>query len=202
MTSVIALGVGTGAAWSAAIIDNMYPVRATDPTCRNDPEEGDGVVSCWTDNTTMTYYMDSGGDYELESEDRHAVDYSMANDFRTTDLVVTYDSNPTFSGSGETDIIYQEGNPASGSGGVTWCNDAVDGDGRRCDQQYIRIHGGGDYTRGLVCHETGHAVGLQHGNNSLPITGNTNGALGCMQTPVGSSEPLGSNNKFNINAVY
>ncbi|MET8538635.1 hypothetical protein ABZV67_45025 [Streptomyces sp. NPDC005065] len=146
--------------------------------------------------------MDSGGEYELESPDRLAVTTTMGNEFSPTDLVIQLDSSPVFSGSGETDIIYQEGstNLSENVIGVTWCNDAV-GDGIRCDQQYIRIRGNGTYDTSVACHETGHAVGLVHGDGANPRLGNEDSRLGCM-IKDGWNNDLGSNNTGNINKVY
>jgi hypothetical protein len=84
--------------------------------------------------------------------------------------------------------------------GATWCNDAADN--RRCDQQYIRIRGAGHYSKGLSCHETGHAVGLVHGDQASPPKNNGDEKLGCLENPVGSGEGLQENNRENINATY
>ncbi|MFI6288960.1 hypothetical protein ACIBCM_30160 [Streptomyces sp. NPDC051018] len=60
----------------------------------------------------------------------------------------------------------------------------------------------GYYGRGPICHETGHAVGLLHGNTACPRLSDTHPALGCMQMPPPWSASLGANNKENINRVY
>ena len=78
---------------------------------------------CQTDNSTVTYYMDSIDEFELESEDRTVVVNAVDRYRDNTVLTISYDSSPTFSGVGETDVIYQEGDfgfPDSVSG-VTWC---------------------------------------------------------------------------------
>ncbi|MEE1942427.1 hypothetical protein V1L54_24000 [Streptomyces sp. TRM 70361] len=200
---VLTVGVGAGTAW-AAVTDNIFPTSNAWGTCSNDPDGGDGDVTCLTDNSQLTYYMDSSGTYELESPDRTAVRSTMNNDYAPTDLSVSYDSSPAFSGNAETDVVYQEGstNLPSSADGVTWCNDAVDNDALECDQQYVRIRGNGHYTRGLSCHETGHAVGLLHGNQAYPALSKTDSRLGCMVTPVGAGTGLGSNNRDNINSMY
>lgn len=194
------VAVTAGAAW-AAVTDNMYPTANANLPCRS--ESGpDGNLSCQTDNATLTYYMDSGGTNELEAEDRNVVISVMNNIYAPTDFVVSLDSTPSFSGSAETDIVYEEsgiGVP-SGADGVTFCNNAADG--LRCDQQYIRILGGGNYVRGLTCHETGHAVGLTHGQQASPQLSNHDERLGCMETPVDEAEGLQDNNIDHINATY
>ena len=107
-----------------------------------------------------------------------------------------------FSGSAETDVIYQEGAVSGGFDGYTWCNDDSPAPKYVCDQTYIRIRGAGSYTRGLACHETGHSVGLLHGQNASPRTSNTDNDLGCMVTPVGSNVAIGANQRNRINNTY
>ncbi|MHC5260812.1 hypothetical protein ACYSUO_23260 [Streptomyces sp. UC4497] len=199
----------SGPAVAAPVTDNIVPTGSVGPGtpgCTTDPDGGDGSLDCLTDNATVYYYMDSGGEYELESEDRHYVQETFRTEFSPTDLEIHYDSNPTFSGSGETDIIYQEGstNLDSDSDGVTWCNDGGDPDLARfeCDQQYIRIRGNGTYSYDMACHETGHAVGLTHGSDAYPAISDHNNALACMTTSPVETWSLGSSNTQNINAVY
>jgi hypothetical protein len=194
------VAVTAGAAW-AAFTDNMYPTQYANLSC-HDESGPDGHLSCQTDNRDLTYYMDSGGTNELEAADRNVVNYVMNNIFEPTDLSVTLDTSPSFSGSAETDIVYEEsgiGVP-SGSDGVTFCNDAVDH--LRCDQQYIRILGGGHYVKGLTCHETGHAVGLLHGDQASPLVSRRDERLGCMETPTSNEEGLQDNNIDLINGTY
>lgn len=103
-------------------------------------------------------------------------------------------------GSAETDIVYQIGATVpSGFDGWAWCDDAVST--TRCDQHYVRLRAN-SVTNGLICHETGHAVGLTHGNHAAPNVGQTDARLGCMKTPVTANEALGSMNKANINETY
>ncbi|MEW9550359.1 hypothetical protein [Nonomuraea sp. NPDC050783] len=196
--ALIPLGAA-GVAW-AATTDNMFPTAYTGSYCAT----GMGVGQpCQTDDREVYFYMDSSGEYELESPDRAAVNSAIDDEYRPTDLAFHYDSSPVFSGDGETDIIYQEGSTGlpSNLDGITWCN-AKGHDNKDCDQQYIRIRGNGHYTHGLTCHETGHAVGLQHGDWASPQLSRTDTRLGCMVTPVGSNAGLGANNRENINATY
>ncbi len=124
--------------------------------------------------------MDSSGTYELETPDRNAVNAAIANVFQPTALNIAYDSTPAFSGSAETDWVFQEGDPGSGFNGYTWCDDALLSDG--CDQHYIRIRGNGFYTSALVCHEAGHAAGLVHGESASPdaVSNSNSAVMGCM----------------------
>ncbi|MGH3384357.1 MAG: hypothetical protein ACRDO1_07255 [Nocardioidaceae bacterium] len=192
--------LAAGVAW-ATHIDNIVPTATYNHACDEGSVDGGGTL-CRTDNGAVYYYMDSNGDFELEAGDRSVVRNMLSAQYSPTDLAIHYDSTPVFSGSGETDIIYQEGAVPGSADGINWCNDDSPSPTYECDQQYIRIQGAGDYTPGLSCHETGHAVGLTHGAQASPVVSQTNDALGCMQTPVSFSEPLGANQSSNINAVY
>lgn len=175
------------------------------PTARYNPggclPNGNGV--CRTDNSTVTYYMDSVEEYALEEVDKAVVRQVLAEQFNPTHLTVTYDSNPTFSGSAETDIVYREGGVPAGAIGVTRCNDPASG--YECDQQYVEIRGGGEYDYGTTCHETGHAVGLLHGSESTDEWGNaysnTDTRLGCLTTPA-ANVGLGTIRIADINQQY
>lgn len=198
LSAIAGIGVASGA-W-AVNANNMVGNPNYDVEC-NEGGPGYGVV-CRTDNAAVYWYMDSSGEFELESPDRQAVQTTVANDYQPTDLTWTYDSSPVFSGSGETDVVYQEGAVSNGFDGYTWCNDDSPSPKYVCDQTYIRIRGAGVYNRGLACHETGHSVGLLHGQNAYPRTSNTDSDLGCMVTPVGSNVPLGANGRNRINNTY
>ncbi|WP_405615952.1 hypothetical protein OG292_21915 [Streptomyces sp. NBC_01511] len=195
--TVGALLVATGVAWSAAT-DNLVPTINYNKACYKGVAGDAGV--CQTDNAQVTYYMDSGGSNALETVDKNVVQKMMSSEYAPTDLSISYDSTPTWSGSGETDIYYAEAAVPGSYVGAAWCNDPSST--YRCDQTYIRIEGGGQYTTGRSCHETGHAVGLVHGAESAPRLSQTSSALGCMQTPSKSGLPLGPNNKENINSIY
>lgn len=194
--------VAAGIAWAAAT-DNMVPTANYSPLCVDDTPDGPGG-NCRTDNAQLSWYADSTdgnpNDDKLEMDDFYVVASVMGDEYEPTDLTVAYDSTPAFSGDSETDIVYQEWTVPGSADGVTWCNDAVGG--FTCDQQYIRIERGGYYTPGITCHETGHAVGLVHGNNASPALSQTASALNCMKTPTSFGERLGTNNKENINNTY
>jgi hypothetical protein len=122
---------------------------------------------------------------------------------QATDLSVSYPSSPSYSGSAETDIVYQVS--TSGFSGTfigwTWCDDAVDA--LRCDQHYARFRGTLQFDTELTCHESGHAVGLTHGADAYPRESDTASELGCMETPDYGNRPgLRSHNQSEINSTY
>lgn len=197
--TLVPLTVAVGIAWAAAT-DNMFPTGNTTGSCVTGMN---AYNTCQTDNAAVTYYMDSGGEYELEAVDKEVVRATMASQFAPTDLSISYDSSPVFSGSGETDIVYQEGSTGLSDSidGMAWC-DAKGSGVYGCDQHYVRIRGNGYYDRSMVCHETGHAVGLQHGDLSSPTLARNDPRLGCMKTPSGGTTTLGASNVENINATY
>lgn len=185
----------------------LYPTnRAQTPCYVGSP--GAATV-CRTDNATVTWYMDSSAEFALESNDRTVVTNSLAANYQPTDLTLTYDSSPVFSGSGETDIVFQEGTLPSPYAGYTWCNDAVDDSSWKCEQTYIRVRGyntvypGKDtINTGVICHETGHAVGLVHGVDTSAYYLNNNTILGCMRDPVPATAALKQGARDDINHVY
>ncbi|MFF7329070.1 hypothetical protein ACIQU5_03500 [Streptomyces sp. NPDC090306] len=119
-----------------------------------------------------------------------------------TDIAVSYPSSASYSGSSETDIVYQQsGSSMSGTTiGITWCDDAVSS--TKCDQQYVRFRYDSVDSE-LACHETGHALGLTHGAQASPKVGQTNSSLGCMETPDSTHRTTyGSWQTEELNATY
>jgi hypothetical protein len=191
--------VGTLAMTSPAVAaqyDNLVPTANYYPQCHNGTESNG--VFCQTDNATLTVWFKASITAGAESTVRLALN----NSYNGTDLNVSYPAALATTGSAETDIVYERSTTGlTGSTiGTTWCDNAanlVD-----CDQHYVRFRYA-SIDRELACHETGHAVGLTHGAQAWPTTGNNDPVLGCMETPDTGSEPyLGSNNVDNINSTY
>lgn len=180
---------------SAVASDNMYKTANANWNCV-DGDIGSGF--CQTDNATLTYYeQPSVGDAAIQ------VDLTMFDSYDGTDLNVSYAWTPSYSGGSETDIIYQVGSSgmASNAIGMTWCNDAESS--TKCDQEYVRFRGVSYVDRELACHESGHAVGLTHGNDASPKESNVASELGCLESPdTGDNPYLGSHNSAEINATY
>ena len=189
--ALIGLLLMAGTAW-AHHIDSMVPVPGAGP--------GNQTSNKQTDNAAVYYYMDSNGAYELETVDKNTVNNMLDAEYRPTVLAFHYDSTPVFSGGAETDTIWQEGAVSGSDEGTTWCDNPVGL--YACDQHYIRIEGAGTYTKGLTCHEMGHAVGLVHGLNAAPSVPNQDASLRCMRKTVAASDILGTHNRSEINETY
>jgi hypothetical protein len=100
------VAVTAGVAW-AAYTDNMYPTQHLTQACFSVSGPAQPGF-CQTDNRDLTYYMDSSGSNALEAVDRAVVNDVMSRQYNPTDLSVSYDSTPVFSGSAETDVVYEE----------------------------------------------------------------------------------------------
>lgn len=184
--------------WAAAAAgypgyDNMYPTSNYQPRCR----DRDRNNFCQTDNSTLTAFVESS----VPPAGKNIIVFELATDFGGTDLSLKFPLSPSYTGSSETDIIYQVGSGVpSGSDAFTWCDDA--NSDTRCDQHYVRFRSSSVVVTGLVCHESGHAVGLTHGQAASPRLSQTDNRLGCMVTPTGSDRRLGPNSYYWINATY
>jgi hypothetical protein len=114
---------------------------------------------------------------------------------------VSFQNPPVYTGSAETDIIYQKGTLPGGLLGQTLCDNAVNT--QLCDQHYVVVSTDTPDTR-LVCHESGHGVGLTHGQQAAPRLANGDNSLGCMQDPNVEipNGLLGTHNTQAINSAY
>lgn len=173
--------------------DSMFPTNNFDRDCF-DGEMGDGT--CQTDSALLAVWVESP---TLTNADETQVRATLDGSFHTTDLNVIYQDPAVLTGSAETDIVYAKGDPPAGKGGIAWCDDAVSI--IECDQHYVTFKAANAVSKGLACHETGHAVGLKHGDDSSPAVLNNSVSLKCMQDPIGS-QLLGDHNANQINATY
>ncbi|MFB7419401.1 hypothetical protein ACFC1L_32890 [Streptomyces sp. NPDC056210] len=188
----------------AADFDNMFKTDRTDWSCADDS------YFCRTDNGYLTFAIEPGMTDAGDSDVREV----LRDEYGPTDLErhEQTGSEVEYNGSTETDIIYdwEDPNLPAGVTGSTWCNDAASA--YECDQHYISFDnmGGGSANpwKAVVCHETGHAVGLTHGYESSPFHFQDDPALGCMRTHAMTTDEqlswtnLGSHNVGQINGTY
>ena len=195
--------LATASAATALFVDNLVPNSNYTVICTHGSYSGNGSI-CQTDNATVSWYAQ--GSVTGYPSDYDAVKATINGSYDpTAALDFVYDSTPTYSGAGETDIIYQEGTISAGDNyvGFNYCDDPVDGSRYKCDQQYVGFKQTTSVDRSLACHETGHAVGLLHGVYSSPAVSNTTTDLACMITPHDpANQYLGSNNVTNIDNTY
>lgn len=203
LSRVVAIGSSATAAVLASFAiftsaafgyDNMYWTQNFHPNC----SDGNiGNYFCQTDNSALRWYRQSSISGSVHSR---FIDV-LEGPFEATDLNVAWQSPPSYSGSAETDIIYQAGSLPSNTLGITWCNDAVTN--LRCDQHYIRFYVSIP-SRKLICHESGHAIGLTHGAQAYPSIPNGTDSLHCLQTPAGQITDyyLGNYQSAEVNATY
>ncbi len=170
--------------------DNMYKTATYGPNCSTG-------TFCQTDNSDLSIYSESS----VGAAQKTTINNMLAAQFAPTDLVVSYPTTPVYTGSYETDIIFQVGTSVpSGSDGITWCDDAVTT--TKCDQHYVQFRSNSVINAGLACHEAGHAIGLTHGAEASPTLSQTYSTLECMASPVAAGEPLGSHNAYWVNITY
>lgn len=184
--------------------DNMSPTLTAPAECANGPN------ICRTDGLSVEAYV-----LNLGPVMRERTEFTLDASYHTTDLNVSYASSSSVSYSGccETDIIYNttanSAMPIQNVAGVAVCDDSVSS--TVCDQFYIHYQQENVndnltdlvYLRKLACHETGHAVGLVHGQQSYPIVSNTTHTqISCMVTGYSTAQLLGVHNQSAINLQY
>jgi hypothetical protein len=182
---------------TAAVTDNIFRTANTSWYCHD--ASLSAAYYCLTDNAEVSVHFQSSVDNGAKASVRAA----LTGSYDATHLNTAEVSTPVTSGSGETDIIYQQDSTGlpSTTLGRTWCNNATDIE--RCDQHYIRFRAGNGVDRMTACHETGHAVGLTHGSEASPALAQTDARLACMVAEHDHENKfLGDNNADNINAVY
>jgi hypothetical protein len=145
---------------------------------------------------------------------RQATSNTLYNSYDTTDLTIRQQRPAVTDGPDETDVIYRLND---GLGMNTWgrafCDDDSPSDPVVCDQFYVEYHGDkicpgnecydASFHETLACHETGHTVGLLHGENATPRQDNEDADFRCMRTDVLPDDPrMGTHNVQQVNSVY
>lgn len=194
----VLVAVLSGASIAGAThFDNIYTTPNYNPTCI-DQGPTPGTMFCQTDNASVTVWREAS----LSVTGKANIATTLNNDFAPTDLVIIFASTPSYSGSAETDIIFQRRTDIPEDfAGWAWCDDAVSS--TKCDQHYAAFEGDYGITPSVraACHETGHTVGLTHGAQASPPKPDSEFDLGCMGTNL-SNPGLGSHNSQQINATY
>jgi hypothetical protein len=168
---------------------------------------------CRTDDTTLTWWSDREPEHPdtafTEDQEQRIRDTVLQQYNNLTVLDTIGEVPPVFEGDTETDVIYV-GTVFPGEDennlGLTYCDDAVGGTDK-CDQEYVWINtdnpGLDAVFEGVICHETGHAVGLTHGDDADPSQDPASTFLnGCMATPTLDNTLLGGQNVDQIDGAY
>ena len=173
--------------------NNMYPTANTPWRCQS--SRPPRAVFCQTDKS----WLSVAADRTISRADA-AVIIRTLGQLQGTHLKV-YGERAVTTGPIRTDIVYQRRRLfPSQVLGETWCTHAASA--IRCDQHVVRFQAGIPLRPSVVCHETGHAVGLTHGHEAEPRVPNDDPALGCMRTPDSGDGTYGAHNLAEINHTY
>ena len=197
---------------TAQSYDSIYPVSTAQPSCSNQ-SLGSGMP-CLQDDSSVSIYIQNS----LSQAGGMNVLWDIAWEYDPTDLTFSYQDPPIYNTSLpsdlETDIIFQMNSAIPPNfGGMTWCDDMSGQPSggslpsfRRCDQTYIAfspaIFPDNTPNTNMVCHEVGHAVGLNHGDASSPAQPNNLFSLRCMRNPVPNDDYVGAYQQTQINNTY
>lgn len=172
----------------------MVPTATYDVLCSSSaPYTG---PQCQTDNETLTVFRGS----TLSAAASSNITTALNSWYDVTTLNVVYEVSQVTTGTSQTDITYGiNGSVPPPSQGYTYCAAAVSG--YKCNRQVIHFINNTVINKGLACHETGHAVGMVHGQQNAPKLNDDDDRLQCMRTPtfdVGN----GDWNRHQINNTY
>jgi len=157
------------------------------------------------------YALTWWADWAINAGPYSVMQTTIENQFEPTDLTVTEAAAPDYSGNNSTRVIYElRGDVPSPAQGITWCDEAYDdpflpgpGNSLFCNQTYVAFLSNAVIQVPLICHETGHAVGLTHGAQASPAMSQTDPNLSCMKTPVLITDTtLGIHNTTQMNVMY
>jgi hypothetical protein len=168
--------------------DNMFRTASWSADCSTD-------TPCQSDNSTLTYFRQSS----LNATSQWNVQNVLTTKYGPTDLSIVEEAPPVYSGGAETDIVYQV-NGQLAPQGLTVCDDPISS--LKCDQFFVIFRDNPNYAsnNAIACHETGHAVGLLHGQQASPVRANSDQSLECLAIPA--PFVLGAHSVPQINATY
>lgn len=186
--AVIAAALTVAPVAAAHHTDNMIKTLNQQSNCSS-------TSVCQTDNSTLTFFRQSS----LNSTAQQNVWNVLFNKYNPTDLTVVHENPPAYTGGAETDIIYQVNGDIYPNIGKTICDDPIDT--IKCDQHFVLFVDNSWATNdAIACHETGHAIGLTHGQSAYPAKLNDDQSLECMAIPA--PYVLNGHSIPQINATY
>jgi hypothetical protein len=178
-------------------IDNAFK-NPGQPDCRQGSPRWD---ICRADNATHTWFLAGG----YSSNFFNAAVSSM-NDWGTTDINTVRETTLSYL---ETDVHFWQDSALAGTNTLANTDCLVAVDWLRCGAYQIRVRpdvyqGTYNLAKAVVCHETGHTLGLLHGADSNPQVSNQSTALGCMRTAplTGDMRFIGDHNIWEANRIY
>lgn len=136
---------------------------------------------------------------------------TLYSSYDTTDIRVVLSPNNHHSTT--VDVHYEVGDPDDPEAlAVYRC--VVRADNERCDHAHVTYDGAQlsalywansrERLKGIACHETGHSLGLLHGDEGVPALSNTDHrTLHCMAKPsFGFDHHVGQHNLVHLNSHY
>jgi hypothetical protein len=203
-TGLLVAGTAAYAATGTGGFDSIYPSTTYQPKCF-DGSYTNGVV-CKTDGVNVSAFFEGTVPSEAITRGKDILRKQWDD---PTDLDVTFPSKAVYSGDNETDIIYQKGPVVGSNRAQAWCDDASAD--RVCDSHTVRFSEAlSEIRSSTLCHESGHAVGLLHGQMSAPKIDDDDDRLGCLEAPsvvatINGKNRNGTtayNNRDQVNATY
>ena len=166
--------------------DNMFPTSLYSGCSTS--------TFCMTDNASVTWGFESSVGSSAVATISSFIDCCL----EPLDLTMVWHSSIVYTGSAETDIVYRRGDLPGDTVGRALCDDPISS--TTCDQMIV-VFENASPSGALVCHETGHAIGLTHGTEAWPHTYTNDGNLGCMGGS-GQMDLRHHNSSWLINATY
>lgn len=131
-------------------------------------------------------------------------------DWGTTDVNTVRETTLSYL---ETDVHFWQDSALAGTNTLANTDCLVAASWLKCGAYQVRLRpdvfqGTYNLAKAVVCHETGHTLGLLHGADSIDGNGervsNQSAALGCMRTAplTGGMRFIGDHNIWEVNRIY